>query len=66
MRPDWAIIKRSGLQVFLQTRFKYLETFGANVKNGTYKEKLLWLLLGYLLEEIGQLFISGHAVSNSV
>ena len=39
---------------------KYLITIWANLKNIHYKQNLLWLLFGQLLEKLGATFLFKH------
>ena len=48
-----AIFERYWLQIFLQKQPNYF--LGNNGNNGTFSVKLLWLILGHLLENIGLL-----------
>ena len=41
--PDMTIFERSWWPHFLQKKPKYFVTFGANLKNVTFKVKMLWL-----------------------
>ena len=54
--PDWAIFESFWWHGFFKKLPKCMVNFWATVKGNTFHGKLLWLLFGQLLEEIGLLF----------
>ena len=68
MWPDWAIFESSLEQTSLQKYPKYLATFLGYCEKWHFYVKLLWILLGQLLEKFVILFTptSGRIANNNV